>query len=117
MMADRMIDHISRKPGEHGVDSAPGSAGPERRASVQMRAPVANAGEARGCVFRIVRWMDANKGAFLISRLILQTGIKLRTFHPDSPDDPRVLAKLWPAVDALLTPEEREALLRSLQDS
>lgn len=86
-----------------GKPPIPGAAGP--------------ASETRGRVWRIVRWVDANKGAFVISRLILQTGIKLRTFEAEMPDDPRVLARLWHALDALLSPAEREALKHALQDA
>jgi hypothetical protein len=58
----------------------------------------------------VVAWVDAHKGAFAISRLILQTGIKLRDHGPATRDDPRVLAKLMTALDALLTDEERQQL-------
>lgn len=60
-----------------------------------------------GRICRVVGWLDAHKGAFAISRLILQTGIKLRDHGPTTRDDPRDLAKLMVALDALLTAEER----------
>jgi hypothetical protein len=65
----------------------------------------------------MVAWLDANKGAFCISRLIMQTGIKLRSYDAATIDEPRVLAKLWPAVEAMLTPAERDQLLEALRDS
>lgn len=86
---------------------------PARRRAAPQGAPGM---DVHGRVWRIVRWVDAQKGAFAISRLIMQTGIKLRDFRAETPDDPRVLARLWPALESLLAPEEREALLQSLQD-
>lgn len=72
--------------------------------------------ETQGRIFRIVRWVDTEKGAFVISRLISQTGADLRSFGLETKDDPRVLARLWPALDAMLTATERESLLRSVRE-
>lgn len=72
--------------------------------------------ESCGRLYRMVRWLDANKGAFCISRIIIQTGIDLRTYSLGTQDDPRVIAKLWPVLDTVLSPEEREALLRALRE-
>jgi hypothetical protein len=58
----------------------------------------------------VVAWVDATKGAFAISRLILQTGIKLRDHNAATRDEPRELAKLMAALETLLTPEERQQL-------
>lgn len=69
-----------------------------------------------GSVYRIVQWLDTHRDAFTISRITLRTGVKLRTYGPTTADDPRVLAKVWPALDELLSAEEREALLQVLRD-
>jgi len=95
-----------------------------RRASVRMRAiqgppsskPTGTESESYGRIHRIMGWVDANKGAFAVSRLISQLGVNLRAFGADTKDDPRILAKLWPALDVMLSEEEREALLRSLRE-
>ena len=72
--------------------------------------------ETCGRIHRIVRWLDANKGAFSISRLIMQTGADLRAFAPESKDDPRLVSRLWAVLDGMLTPEERESLLRAMRE-
>ncbi|APR82020.1 Hypothetical protein A7982_07369 [Minicystis rosea] len=64
----------------------------------------------------MVVWLDANKGAFAISRLISQTGVNLRSFGLDTKDDARVLSKLWPLLDVMLAADEREALFKALRD-
>jgi hypothetical protein len=64
-----------------------------------------------------VRWVDTEKGAFVISRLISQTGADLRSFGLETRDDPRVLARLWPALDSMLTLPERESLLQAVRES
>lgn len=72
--------------------------------------------ETQGRIFRIVRWVDTEKGAFVISRLISQTGADLRSFGLETKDEPRVLARLWPALDAMLSATERESLLRAIRE-
>jgi hypothetical protein len=72
--------------------------------------------ESFGRVHRMVKWLDANKGSFFISALIMQTGINLRAYGLGTVDDGRVIARLWPVLDTMLSPEEREALLRALRD-
>lgn len=73
--------------------------------------------ETFGRIYRIVAWLDAHKGAFSISRLISQTGYNLRSFKPDSKDDARVLSKLWPVIDVMLSEEERQALMKALRET
>jgi hypothetical protein len=64
----------------------------------------------------VVAWCDAHKGAFFISLVIMQTGIKLRDFDPTSRDERATLAKLWPALEGLLTSGELEELRRAIRD-
>ena len=71
--------------------------------------------EGQGQVQRLVAWCDAHKGAFFISLLIMQTGIKLREFDGTARDDRAVLAKLWPALDVLLTSAELDDLRRTVR--
>jgi hypothetical protein len=72
--------------------------------------------ETFGRIHRMVAWLDEKKGGFFISRLIMQLGINLRSFAAGSKDDPKVLSKMWPMLDVMLTAEEREALLRVLRE-
>ncbi len=85
------------------VDAPPPSAPPESQGGL-------------GRVQRLVAWCDAHKGSFFISLLIMQTGIKLREFEATSRDNRLVLAKLWPALDGLLTSAELEELRRAVRD-
>ena len=64
----------------------------------------------------MVRWLDVNKGAFSLSRLISQTGVDLRSYGADTKDDPRIVSKLWSVLDGMLSPEERESLLRAVRE-
>jgi len=65
----------------------------------------------QGSIFRIVCRLDERFGSFFISRLILTTGVKLRTFEAHTPDDPAVVAKVVQALCALVPPEELRDLL------
>jgi hypothetical protein len=69
----------------------------------------------QGCLWRVTRWLEARHGAFMISRLILMTGLKLRDYDAASADNPDEVRSLERALRALLTPEELievEPLLR-----
>ena len=79
--------------------------------------PTGSESETYGRIHRIVVWLDAHKGAFTISRLISQTGVNLRSFAADTKDDARVLSRLWPMLDVLLTEDERDQLLRALREA
>ncbi len=72
--------------------------------------------ETSGRIHRMVAWLDDKKGGFFISRLISQLGINLRSFAADSRDDPRVLSKMWPLLDVMLSADERDALLRAMRE-
>lgn len=97
----------------------PPSAGPppsSRRAGAppSSRRPSPES-DRRGQVHRLVTWCDAHKGSFFISLLIMQTGIKLRDFDGAPRDERAVLAKVWPALDLLLTSAEIDDLRRALR--
>lgn len=72
--------------------------------------------ETFGRIYRMVAWLDIHKGAFCISRLISQSGYNLRTYKQGSKDDARVISKLWPLLDAMLTEEERQVLMKALRE-
>lgn len=78
--------------------------------------PTGAESESFGRIHKMVVWLDANKGAFAISRLISQTGVNLRSFGLETKDDARVLSKLWPLLDVMLAADEREALFKALRD-
>lgn len=93
-----------------------------RRNTVRLRAvqvpasrPSGTESETYGRIHRMVTWLDANKGAFAISRLISQTGTNLRSFGADTKDDARLISKLWPLLDVMLSPPERDNLIRAMR--
>src|SRR4051794_21908612 len=82
-----------------------------RRSTMRMAAmpasrPTGAESETYGRIRRMVAWVDSNKGAFTIARLISQTGANLRSFGLQTKDDPRVISKLWPVLDSILTEPE-----------
>jgi len=58
-----------------------------------------------------VRLLDKKHGSFFISRLILITGINVRTFDQTSYDDPVAVGKIIKALQSSLPQAEYEALL------
>jgi hypothetical protein len=63
-----------------------------------------------GEIFRMVTRIERQHSAFLVARLILSTGLALRSFTEESPDDPRTLAQLEAGLRAFLSPAQINAL-------
>jgi hypothetical protein len=59
-----------------------------------------------GRIRKIVDLLEHNHSPFLISRLILMTGVRVRDFTSASPDDPAALRKLEKALRTLISAEE-----------
>ncbi len=72
-------------------------------------------GATHGRTYRVVAWLDQHQGAFAISRLIMMTGLKLRSFTDASPDDPAVLVKLETALRSMLSPTDWVALVTAVE--
>ena len=72
-------------------------------------------GATHGRTYRVVAWLDKHQGAFAISRLIMMTGLKLRSFTDASPDDPAVLVKLETALRSMLSPSDWVALVTAVE--
>ena len=68
-------------------------------------------------LWRIVQWLDQNGKSFLISRLILKTGIKLRDVSPSTADEPKVLEKLSVVLRGVLSPKEWTELSKMFGES
>lgn len=77
-------------------------------------APMPSVRRGQGTIYQIVKMLDRKHGSFFISRLILTTGINLRTFDSSSYDDPVVLDKLGKALRTLLAPGELDGILQLL---
>lgn len=56
-----------------------------------------------GRIRQIVELLEQRHSPFLVSRLILMTGVRVREFTSDSPDDPTVLRKLEKALRTLVS--------------
>ena len=65
-----------------------------------------------GTVHRVVEMLEERHSSFLVARVILMTGIKLRDHSATTPDDPAVLRALGDALERVLTADE----LRPIQD-
>jgi hypothetical protein len=63
-----------------------------------------------GQIRQIVDHLERCHSPFLVSRLILMTGLRLQDFTPSSPDDPTVLRKLERALRSVLTAMEMRPL-------
>jgi hypothetical protein len=68
----------------------------------------------QGSIYSVVRQIDRKQGSFFISRLILMTGINLRTYDASTHDDPHVVDKLVKALRSLVRPADLEELLQLL---
>jgi hypothetical protein len=92
---------------------------PSRVASLQSGvAPIPpaapSARRSQGCIYSVVRQLDKKHGSFFISRLILMTGINLRSYDASTHDDPHVVEKLVKALRSLVKPADLEGLLQLL---
>ncbi|MRG97544.1 hypothetical protein [Polyangium spumosum] len=67
-----------------------------------------------GGISAVVRQLDRKHGAFFISRLILMTGINLRTYDAATYDDPQAVTKLVRALRSLVPAPELDSLLQFL---
>jgi hypothetical protein len=67
-----------------------------------------------GGIARMVRWLDGQNAAFAVARLIMMTGIKVRSFDDQSADDPATMKKLEASLRVVLAPNDLEAALKQL---
>ena len=88
----------------HPSDSGPPSSPPSERFG-PLSSPLSRR-RPHGCLWRVTRWIEDKHGAFLVSRLILVTGIKLRSFEATTPDNPDEVRTVERALRTLLSPEE-----------
>ena len=63
----------------------------------------------------ITEFVEQRKTSFTVSRLIMMTGVKLRSYLPESVDDPVVLKKIQHALPGILTPQELKELQALLE--
>ncbi|MRG98033.1 hypothetical protein [Polyangium spumosum] len=87
---------------------APSSGPSSTPASGQPRSGVRH---TKGGIYQAVRLLDQKHGSFFISRLILVTGVNLRSFDSSSVDDPVIAEKLIKALRPLLSPAELDGLM------
>lgn len=52
-------------------------------------------------IYRIVAYVEGRFSSFAVSRLIMLSGVKVRSYTPDSVDDPQDFAKIRRAVQDL----------------
>ncbi len=68
---------------------------------------------AVGRIHFVVEFLERKYGAFAISRLIMMSGVPVRSFTATTPDDREALQKVRAAVMNLLSRDEFEELLRA----
>jgi hypothetical protein len=73
--------------------------------------PSSGVRRTKGGIYQAVRLLDQKHGSFFISRLILVTGVNLRSFDSSTVDDPVVADKLIKALRPLLSPAELDGLM------
>ncbi|MDI1432327.1 MULTISPECIES: hypothetical protein [Polyangium] len=73
--------------------------------------PSSGVRRTKGGIYQAVRLLDQKHGSFFISRLILVTGVNLRSFDSSSVDEPVVAEKLIKALRPLLSPAELDGLM------
>lgn len=76
--------------------------------------PAPAARRAQGGIYSVVQRLDKKHGSFFISRLILMTGINLRSYDASTHDDPHVVDKLVKALRTLVKPADLDGLLQLL---
>lgn len=67
-----------------------------------------------GTIHAIVTFLEERWSAFAVSRLIMLSGVNVRSFTPQSHDDPEALRKVEAALTQMLSADEMEALRRRL---
>jgi hypothetical protein len=65
-----------------------------------------------GTIYGIVRWLEEHKSAFVVSRLIMLSGIPVRKYTLHSEDEEEALRKVTEALPAVLSAREIEELRR-----
>ncbi|MCK6587158.1 MAG: hypothetical protein L6Q76_06190, partial [Polyangiaceae bacterium] len=92
------------RPDASGSDTGPPSSPPSERFG-PMSSPLSRR-RPHGCLWRVTKWIEERHGAFLVSRLIIATGIKLRSFEATTPDNPDEVRAIERALRTLLSPDE-----------
>ena len=69
----------------------------------------------QGTVYRVVELLEERHSSFLVARVILLTGIRLRDYEPTTPDDPTVLRALGNALQRVLSEDELRPIQALLQ--
>jgi hypothetical protein len=65
-----------------------------------------------GTIFTIVRYLEEHRSPFVVSRLIMLSGVNVRKFTADREDEPEALHKVVDALPAIVSATELEDLRR-----
>lgn len=69
-----------------------------------------------GKIHRLREWLEQAQSPFLVSRLILMTGVRLRDYGPATDDDDTAVRKLRDGLRALVTAAELQHAERILDE-
>ena len=65
-------------------------------------------------IFQIAEYLDTRHTYFAVSRLIMLSGVQLRRYKADSPDDQAALRRVAQALRQVLTAEELATMTAAL---
>ena len=66
---------------------------------------------------QITTFVEKRKLGFGVARLLMMSGVDLRSFTEHDPDPPAQLERVWKALPTILTPQELQDLERLLNET
>ena len=66
---------------------------------------------------QITTFVEKRKLGFGVARLLMMSGVDLRSFSEKDPDPPAQLERVWKALPMILTPQELQDLERLLDET
>jgi|GEM_PF-1282825 len=68
-------------------------------------------------ISRITSFIEKRRLGFGVARLIMMSGVNVRSFGPNDPDPPDALRRLEQVLPQILTPQELQELIHLLSEA
>jgi hypothetical protein len=68
-------------------------------------------------ISRITSFVEKHRLGFGVARLIMMSGVNVRSFGPNDPDPPEALRRLEQVLPQILTPQELQELTHLLSEA
>jgi hypothetical protein len=68
-------------------------------------------------ISRITSFVEKRRLGFGVARLIMMSGVNVRSFGPNDPDPPEALRRLEQVLPQILTPQELQELTHLLSEA